>query len=257
MERGNSGGLAPAALEMHGDTMPPDVFNRSRVRDPMDREDARQIAKALFDELEKLEAQATLTDQIKRAYEGRFIPLGALGDKCSPAEYFADEYDFKRGRIRNAYFGVGDVGQRQRLIRARLQLEQAEERMGAERFRSREKDVRAAKSKSLPWITAGLVGASCVIVGYEVKETAGAIAGALLGFFVGQGTIHNAKESKAQAIADAEEELKTEANEQRTKGKYPPSFTAQEQNTGERDKDFDRESAYVAVLQASSVTTLS
>src|ERR1700682_2686896 len=72
-----------------------------------------------------LEEKAGITAAMERAREGQFIPMGALGEKCSPAEYFADEHDAVRTKTRDAYFSVSDLALRKELISADRQFDEA------------------------------------------------------------------------------------------------------------------------------------
>ena len=57
----------------------------------LDKFERLQELERLQSECRALEEKAGLSQVMERAREGRFIPLGALGEKVTPDEYFADE----------------------------------------------------------------------------------------------------------------------------------------------------------------------
>ncbi len=71
--------------------------------------ESRRTLQQLHEASYALEERASITKKMERAREGRFIPLGAVGDKATPDEYFADEHDSFREKARDAYFSVQDV----------------------------------------------------------------------------------------------------------------------------------------------------
>lgn len=74
----------------------------------------------LEDECLALEQHAGIAQAMERAYQGSLFPLGAGdGEDPSPDEYFADESDNFRRRMRRAYFSVQDVDLRRKLIALR------------------------------------------------------------------------------------------------------------------------------------------
>jgi hypothetical protein len=189
---------------------------------------------------------------MERAREGRFIPLDAMGEKASPDEYFADEHDYFRGKTRDAYFSVQDVELRERLIAAQRKIE-------GHVLRSFEADIAAAshavsiataKTQDQPWTKAAVFAVGAVAVGYWVFGLVGAIAGAVGGFFLGQGVISEAKSKAIAEVNQATQELENARNELAQRSLWPECFSSSEEIFGEREQHLDRESAYANVLQA-------
>ena len=73
--------------------------------------------------------------------------------------------------------------------------------------------------------------------------------GAVAAFFLGQGTIHNAKANRVRDIASAQDDLDSSLETSSTVTGRPAYFSASEMRTGERDRDLDRMSAYADELQ--------
>jgi hypothetical protein len=197
-----------------------------------------------------LEDEAGLTATMKCAREGRFIPLGALGEKVTPEEYFADEHDHLRDKTRNAYFSVENVELRKKLIKANREIWERVARSDNEDVvvAKREVSIATTKAQKQPWEKAALVAVAVVAVGYWTFGIVGAIGGAVGGFFLGQGVISNAR-----IKANAELQQATDALEQVKKEKadgdlMPEFFSFSEVASGERQADLDRESAYFNVL---------
>lgn len=201
--------------------------------------------KSLLDQCAVLEGRAGLAKKVEKAQEGRFFPLGIDGEDCSTDEYFADEHDHFRGHIRDAYFSVPDKELRMELIAARR-------RVDSELAQSFERDASAArqaetvaarKAESQPWGLAALLSASCVAVGYVFFQLHGAISGGLAGYFLGQGIVQSARNRANTLHRNAQEEMQTALDNLARNKLYPESFTRSEQLTGDRDQNFDMQSA--------------
>jgi hypothetical protein len=205
--------------------------------------------KRLSEKCEALEEVAGISQAMHRARDGRLIPLGAIGDPVSRDEYFADDY-LRRG-TRNAYFAVQDVALRKQLISAERELDVQLER-------SFEADMAVAKSavlaataqgNSQPWGKAAGVAVAAVAFGYWVYGLVGAIAGAVGGFFIGQGVVAEAKARARATLEQAKQELEQLRKEKELRALHPPMFSHSEQRTGEREDSLDRDSAHWNVLQ--------
>jgi hypothetical protein len=217
----------------------------------MDRVHRVAESDRLRSEIGTLEEKAGLTDAMERAREGRFIPLGALGEKVSPAEYFADEHDHRRAKTRDAYFTVRDIEVRKELIAATRKLEQSiresfdEDVIAA----NREAAAAAAKAQNQPWGKAALLGMSLVAVGYWAFGIAGAIGGAVGGFFLGQGLIAQTRNAASAELAQASHDFE-QAQKATTEHSLMPEFLSPaEEWSGERDTLIDDESAYANTLR--------
>lgn len=205
----------------------------------------------LQSEIDALEIKSGLSEAMKRAREGRFIPLGALGENVTPAEYFADEHDHLRSRTRDAYFSVADIEIRKKLIGADRRLESLTRRSLEEDVIAANRIVSAAAvtEKNQPWGKAALLGGALVAIGYWTFGTVGAIGGALVGFFLGQGLIAGARNNATAELAQASRQLEQARRCNAEHSLMPEFFTSSEEFSGERDKRADEASAYANILQ--------
>ncbi len=200
-------------------------------------------AKRLGEELDTLERQAGIHDQAERAREAPvfwFNPFD-LTPQQRAEEQDAHEARIRR-KIRDAYFSIADPDLRKRLISTDRKLHEVW-------LRSCDDDIAEAAHKvakataaadRLPWPMAAIIGGACVAVGYAGAGLSGAIGGAVVGFFLGQGTIANAKSDARRAFQEAEDSLKRAKADKEEADKRPEYFTIGEQLTGERDAEFDR-----------------
>lgn len=209
--------------------------------------------KRLQEECIALEDQAGITQAMERAREGRFIPVGAMGEEASPEEYFADEHDHFREKARDAYFSVEDLALRKRLIAIQRKIERQVRRSFEADVVAANRAVNAAKAKASqqPWTTAALFAVGAVGVGYWLFNVVGAIAGAVGGFFLGQGLIAEARNRANGELEQAMLELEQAKKSQAENALWPECFSAMEEVTGEREEQLDHESAYANVLRAS------
>lgn len=211
-----------------------------------------QELERLHNECRAIEEDAGLSKTMERAREGRLFPLGAFGEKTSAGEYFADEHDYLRDKTRGAYFSVEDMKLRKRLIAAqravesRVRLSCEEDVFAANRAVS----IAAEKARRQPWFMAALCGMGVVALGYWVFGIVGAIAGAVGGYFVGQGVIAEARNETNVALAQASSELEQAQEEKLENSLMPEFFSRWEEMSGERDTELDTESALANVLQA-------
>jgi hypothetical protein len=207
--------------------------------------------KPLRDELAALEAQAGLTQQMERAREGNFMPLGIDGEKVSPDEYFADEYDGTRRRVRAVYFGVSDIEFRKRLIKTDRAINKKFEQHTEAELREAQSEVATAKAAThqQPWTWAAVLAVGSVAIGYQMYSMAGAIAGAVGGFFLAQGVLKNKEREAAAVLEQAENDLAELKRSQYVSSLSPELFSHMEQLTGEEDKDFSNESAWLKVTE--------
>ena len=211
-----------------------------------------------FNELQSvclsLEEQTGISKAMERAREGRFIPLGALGEDVSSEEYFADEYDHLRQRTRDAYFSVEDVELRRKLIAARRAVESNIRQTLEEEIIAANRNIAdaAAKVQHLPWNLVALLAIAIVVVGYWKFEIIGAIAGVAASFFLGQGVIERARNRATSVLAEAHNDLAQAKKEWEEHSLEPNFFSRSEELSGERDSKFNQESAYAKVLQKSA-----
>lgn len=199
-----------------------------------------------------LEKEAGIAQPMERAREGRFIPLGALGEDASPDEYFADEFDHFREGARNAYFSVEDANLRKRLIALRQKIDTHVAKSFDADLEAVQQVVSAARRKTTnqPWELAAFWAVGAVAVGYWTFNLVGAIGGAVAGFFIGQGVVANAKRAAQTELEQAENELKQLQKDKQVHALRPECFSFDEEITGKRDEQLDQQSAYANILQA-------
>jgi hypothetical protein len=216
---------------------------------PLERTDE---LKHLQEECFALEEQAGISQAMERAREGRFIPLGAMGEEASPDEYFADEYDHFRDKARDAYFSVQEVALRKKLIAAQRKIE-IHIRQSFEidiAAANRAVSVATARTRNQPWTKAAVMAVGAVAVGYWAYGLVGAIAGAVGGAFLGQGVLSEARNNANAELEHAAQELEQARKDQTQRSLWPECFSWSEEFTGERQEHLDSESAYANVLQA-------
>lgn len=183
---------------------------------------AEEQLKRLAEELDDLERQAAIHEQSERDRESSWWAMG-------------------RHKIRDAYFSVADLELRRRLISTERKLHEAWLRSCDDDIRKAERNVAKARAASdrPPWEMAALIAGVCVAVGYVGAGLPGTIGGAVVGFFLGQGTIANAKSKARQHLDSAEDLLKEAKADNEELAKRPEYFTVGEELTGERDGSFD------------------
>jgi hypothetical protein len=203
-------------------------------------------------QVDELEKRAGIDAATKRAREGSLFPLGIDGSEVEPDEYFADEADFTRRGIRKAYFGVVDAELRVQLIAARRALEAKHSKLLDADLPDKASEVSKAKAavRRLPWGSGMVVALLCLGVGkYAGSGSAGTLAGALIGLFLGLGFVWNAKGTAETALEQAEADLRSVQRDRRIRKLHPETFSLQEQLTGEEDPDFGYENARANVAK--------
>jgi hypothetical protein len=169
--------------------------------------------------------------------------LGALGPGSpdSPREIADDKYEpGVRAAARDLYFGVEDIALRIELIRKETEFERAYRAVYENAITIARKAVVDAEGRDLPGIWIGLASAICVALGAVTFRIYGVIAGALVGYFIGQSLMDRARRERAEKLRDArailDEELETRRRE------YTPQrcwFSEHEERTGHRDSSLD------------------
>ena len=221
----------------------------------MDKFERSQELERLQSECRALEEKAGLSQVMERAREGRFIPLGALGEKVTPDEYFADEHDHLRRKTRGAYFSVSELALRKNLIASARKVESCYRQSLEEDFIAANRAVLTARAKAQrqPWGKAAIFGVGAVVAGYWAFGMVGAIAGAVGGFFLGQGAIAESRNEANEEIAQASAELEQVQKDKTEQFLMPEFFGNAEEFSGERDERIDHESAYANTLQKRAV----
>lgn len=197
-------------------------------------------------ELERLEQQTGISRAMQAARAGRTPAPAALDEHATPQEYVADDYDRRRAATRDAYFSVDDVQLRKQLILLAREIDgrhrlAAHAQAGQAR---RESAVAALKLGRRPWGKAALPGIALVAFGYWTAQAAGGIAGAVAAFFLGLGVIVNARNNARLRLAQATRKLERAQREQAGYLLLPQVFNSTEEASGQRDAEFERESAY-------------
>jgi hypothetical protein len=185
-----------------------------------------------------------------RARAGNFFPLGIDGEKVSTDEYFANEHDGGRRRVREVYFSVPDVERRKELISLQRRLDQAIEQQSDEDLFRTETAVTQARraSRHLPWERAAVIAVGCVALGYYFKGIVGAIAGAVGGLFLAQGTVSNRRAQLLAALDQLEREVADLKKARQIAALHPEYFNEIEAVRGEEDREFGQQMAQWNVL---------
>jgi hypothetical protein len=115
-----------------------------------------------------------------------------------------------RRTLRELYFGVEDLSQRKRLIAKQRELARysriwIEAELADARSRFETLEHRAAEG----WWLAAIVGAALIVTGYALFAIPGALAGAVVALFVGNGIEQESRRRKERALAEAQSELAT------------------------------------------------
>jgi hypothetical protein len=151
-------------------------------------------------------------------------------------EEFADAKERSLVALRQIYFGVSDLAQRKELIRLRRESDRAMRNAGgAVAVANKRLAAQQRRANALPWVLAGLLAAACVAVGALLFQLYGAIAGALLGFFVAQGLIARERAKRAEAVRAAQ------AAVDREQKRSAELFSAAEEATGQPDASARRD----------------
>lgn len=188
---------------------------------------------------------------MKKARDLNFFPLGIDGEDVSPDEYFADEHDGRRRRTREAYFAVPDIEKRKQLVKLDREFSRKANQHGDDDFQRTQWAVTQAKAATTqqPWTWAAVIAVVCVGFGYYIYQLVGAIAGAVGGFFLAQGTISSKKNESMAALAQAEDTLKDMQKNRYINSITPEIFNHMEALSGEEDKEFGHETAQWNVRQ--------
>lgn len=202
---------------------------------------------SIYEACISLESEANISEAMKKARDGQFIPLGALGEKVSPDEYFADEYDHFRNSVRDVYFSVQNLELRRKLIAEQRKIDNLilssfdADVENAQQLRS----VARIKIHNQPWLKKSAAIVFILIsIGYFADDAQGAIIGFVIGIVLGQILIIDGKNEALSEVNSATQTLTTAQNERKQQSLFPECFSASEETTGERDSLLDRISAY-------------
>jgi hypothetical protein len=108
-----------------------------------------------------------LSAALARASEGRFIPLGSLGENASPDEYWADQYDYFDGHLRELYFPYPKQSFVKILSRREGRLTAISRvRLSKSSKQRRDLSENELRLKQKPWGKAGLIATGSLVLGY-------------------------------------------------------------------------------------------
>lgn len=185
---------------------------------------------SLVTQLFALEERAGVSEQATKA---RDLAVHAME---WPDEEFYDAKERSLAALRQIYFTVPDMALRRELIHLRRESDRAmRSASGAVADASKHLAALQRQANALPWVWAGLLAAAGVAFGALLFQLYGAIAGALLGFFVAQGLLARARAQRDEAVRAAQAAL------DREKRKTSELFSAAEEATGQPDASPRRE----------------
>jgi hypothetical protein len=197
------------------------------------------------EECTALEREAGIEAKLERAREGRLIPLGALGEKVTSKEYFAD-HNMTISAKERPHFSVEAPDMRTKLIAAQRKAERLYRQLLEEDLASANRSVFAARAKieQQPWGKAALVSVCCVAAGYWPFGMVGAIGGALAGYFFRQSVIAEARRVANEELREATSQVERVQEDIREDDIRPEFFSLDDEVSGDRDSDLDTKSAY-------------
>lgn len=208
-----------------------------------------QELEGLRSKLSELEARAGIAEKVKDAKLGPFLP----DPNWSAEQYFLEAEEYARRKVRDAYFSVQDLRQRRQLIATRRACEREFEgnvRAGIAESKTELAKATAHAESRKPYVMAAFTGLIAVALGSLLFGKYGAIAGAVVGFFMGQATLSKQQRKMAKVVQSVQAELDVKLKDQRNEGIKPAWFNSTEEHTGERDKHFDHESVIANYYEA-------
>jgi hypothetical protein len=210
-----------------------------------------KLLKPHLDRREELEVRAGIKPQVERAREGSLFPLGIEGERVSPDLYFADESDYTRRKIRQAYFSVADLDLRREMMQLQVKIEEILVSFGDREIEEKLAELSMAKAKvrRLPWGAGAAIAMGCFAIGSYSKGEIGAIGGAVFGVFMGLWFVWNSKGDAEKDREQAEADLEQARKDRKIENMHPPTFSRSEASSGEEDREFGAESAYGKVAQ--------
>jgi hypothetical protein len=170
----------------------------------------------LASQLHELERAAGIGDAVSRLRDAMPLapdPAHAAKDDGTGGEHPAHPYRLpldasQRRELRALYFGVSHLALRKSLIAKQRELELFERTGARTRLEDTRRQLESLRRRPAEgWWIAAIVGASLVIVGYELFAMLGAIAAGVAALFVGNGIEQSARRRFEQAVAFAEEDL--------------------------------------------------
>ncbi len=147
-----------------------------------------------------------------------------------------------RQNLRDAYFAIGDLDLRKRLICLDRKYHKALSDFWDDDARDSEYDLSRAKKAAdrSRWGVAALVGGAFVAIGYKIAGFSGATGGAAIGLYSARMAIEDGKAAARAAVVTVEEELTSKRNLSAEISNHL-AFSSAEEETGERGAEFEAE----------------
>lgn len=226
---------------------------------PTARPDPGTPEAAMWEYRDLIYAAGVSEADFDRAMEGRLIPFGAMGDDIKDFTarqnnrlYFDDERDARRDKMRKLVFGIQDKEARKKIIAKRAEADglfAARRREDIEALRQTASQAQRRLASPDGWFGAAVTAGALVALGYGLFNVAGAIGGAVVGFFIGQGQVHSTRTRLAEAAQQAEENWREALKDDDENRIVPDFFSASEGRTGEEDAEFGNESAFATRIR--------
>ena len=142
----------------------------------------------------------------------------------------------QRRELRALYFSVPQPTLRRSLIAKQRELELFERTGTRTRLEDARRQLESFRRRpSEGWWIAAIVGATLVIIGYELFAMLGAIAAGVAALFVGNGIEQSARRRFEQAVAFAEEEVSAAVAAAAAAEQSRDLFSERESVTGQAD----------------------
>jgi hypothetical protein len=176
--------------------------------------------------------------EIKWAMEEQAELIDSLEEKAGIRE--AVKHARETGspdKLRDAYFSVPDVDLRNQLISTtrrldQLYLEQCEAEVASAQARVQ---LAIDKTKKHPWHLTVAASLGSVVIGNWIFGLFGAIAGALLGYYLGEWAISVVKKEDIQSVEQAKHSLVSAQKRDEESRVDPYLFSEAEQQGNERE----------------------
>jgi hypothetical protein len=177
--------------------------------------------------------------EIKWAIEEQADLISSLEEKAGIVE--AVKHARETGspeKLRDAYYSVSDIELRNQLISTTAKLD----RLYLEQCEAEESSAKAAvtraieKTKKHPWHLTVAASLGSVIIGNWLFGLFGAIAGALIGYYLGEWAIAHVKKEDRESVEHAKHRLVSAQKRNEASKVDPFLFSEAEQQGSERER---------------------
>jgi hypothetical protein len=201
--------------------------------------------RTLAAQLHELERNAGIGDIASSRRDAPLLSSGSAQELNSeepsgepPANPYPGPLDAKqRQEVRALYFGVSHSALRRSLIAKHRELDLFERTGTRTRLEDARRHLESLRRRpSEGWWIAAIVGATLVIVGYELFAMLGAIAAGVAALVVGNGIEQSARRRYEQAVAFAEEDLSAAVAAAAAAEQSRNLFSERESATGQADE---------------------